>query len=327
MVGEIGLAGKSRGFRVPAMYHPSHDVLHLDEAERWYERIFGARSASLESLLAKLPPRPGSGYPPNYSTFTLIGDVLLDTIDPKRYVFEGIQRLPSVAEPHLRLISWYLSDMDEGYRALRRNGIRVVDQLDRIAVGDEAPLAFGSNMKQMYSHVEDTGLRYAFSSPSDVKASDPRAEPGWGLPQLSPDEPLGIERCSHHTILTERPDRQLRLLRDALGGAVFREGRNELLGATSTYVHLGDTTVELALPDEGTAAYADWERRAPDDTYHAITWKVADLDRAEHHLTANGVRIAARSDDTFVTDPATSLGIPWGFSRVLIPGDPRLEQR
>ena len=38
---------------------------------------------------------------------------------------------------------------------------------------------------------------------------------------------------------------------------------------------------------------------------------------------SSGVRIAARSADTIVTDPATSLGIPWGFTTRLVPGDPR----
>ena len=107
------LSGENRGFLVPMMYHPSHDVLDLTEAERWYERVFGSPSASLASLIAKLPPRPGSGYPPNYSTFTLIGDVLMDTIDPTRYVIDGRQRLPTVKKPHLRLISWYIEGMKE----------------------------------------------------------------------------------------------------------------------------------------------------------------------------------------------------------------------
>lgn len=313
-----------RGFRVPAMYHPSLDVLDLDEAERWYERIFGVSSDSLLSLLAKLPPRPGSGYPPNYSTFTLIGDVVMDSIDPTRYVFDGIQRLPTVSEPHLRLISWYIDDMDACFRALRRNGIRVTNQLDEIVEGNEAPLACGSDMRLFYTLPEDTGLRYAFSTPSAVKASDRRSEPGWALRPPSSDDPLGLERCSHHTILTDRPERQLKLLRDVLGGTVFRGSRSEVLGARCTYVCLGDSIVELAVPDRDTPAYADWAGRAPADTYHALTWKVVDLARAERHLRANGVRIQSRTDDTIVTDPASSLGVPWGFSSVLIPDDPRI---
>jgi hypothetical protein len=314
-------------FGVPMMFHPSHDVLSLPDAERWYARVFGRPSMSLESLISKLPPRPGSGYPPDYSTFTLIGDVLFDTIDPKRYVIGGIQRLATVEEPHLRLISWYIEGMTEAYRALKRHGIRVTNQLDELVEGDDAPIAFGSDMPLMYSVAEDAGLRYAFSPPSAVTALDPRTAPGWVVPQASLDDPLGIECCSHHTILTNRPERGLKLHRDVLGGQVVHEGRNELLGAASTYVHLAGSIIEFAVPDSGTAAYQDWTRRAPNDTYHAVTWKVADLERAERHLKSQGVRIQWRSHDSIVTEPATSLGIPWGFSCMWVPGDPRRQPR
>jgi hypothetical protein len=88
-------------------------------------------------------------------------------------------------------------------------------------------------------------------------------------------------------------------------------------------VSLADSILEYAVPDAGTEADADWVEDEPNDTYHSITWKVADLERAERHLQAQGVRIQLRSDDTLVTDPATSLGIPWGFTSKLTPGDPR----
>lgn len=312
-----------RSFHVPMMYHPSHDVLDLAEAEQWYERVFGCASASLASLIAKLPPRPGSGYPPDYSTFTLIGDVLMDTIDPTRYVIEGRQRLPTVKTPHLRLISWYIEGMKEACRELRRHGIRVTSQLDEVIEADEVPTACGSSMPLFYTMAEDTGLRYSFSPPSYVKASDPRSEPAWVSPSTPSTHPLGLKRCSHHTILTNRPERALKLLRNVLGGMVIEEGRNELLGATSTYVHLAGSTVECAVPDRGTSAYTDWETRAPNDTYHSITWQVASLERAERHLAAQGVRVHQQSSQTIVTDPDTSLGIPWGFSTTLVSGDPR----
>ena len=311
------------GFRVPMMFHPSHDVLDLDDAERWYERVFGCLSMSLESMISKLPPRPGSGYPANYSTFTPISDVLFDTIDPARYVIAGVQRLPSVKAPHLRLISWYIEGMDEAYRSLKRHGIRVTNQVDELVEGDEAPIEFGSDMPLMYSLPEDAGLRYAFSPPSAVSALDRRTSPGWQGPRVSGDDPLGIECCSHHTILTNRPERGLKLHRDVLGGRIIHQGRNELLGAQSTYVHLAGSTIEFAIPERGTAAYQDWSGRSPHDTYHAITWKVADLKRAERHLRAQGVLIQSRSNETIITDPDTSLGIPWGFTSRWMPGDPR----
>lgn len=317
------LSEERRVFHVPMMYHPSHDVLDLTEAEGWYERVFGTPSASLASLIAKLPPRPGSGYPPNYSTFTLIGDVLMDTIDPTRYVIDGRQRLPTVKKPHLRLISWYIEGMKEACREMRRHGIRVISQLDEVVRGDEVPTAYGSDMPLLYTLPEDTGLRYSFSPPAFVKASDPRSEPGWVSPSTASTHPLGLTRCSHHTILTNRPERELKLLLDVLGGTVVHNGRNELLGASSTYVHLAGSTVECAVPDGNTPAYTDWETRAPNDTYHSITWQVASLERAERHLAAQGVSIQRRSSDTLITDPETSLGIPWGFSTTLVSGDPR----
>jgi hypothetical protein len=123
--------------------------------------------------------------------------------------------------------------------------------------------------------------------------------------------------------LTAQPERALRLVVDVLGGDIAHEGRNELLGTTSTYVFLGDSVLEYAIPDEGTAAHADWAQGDPNDTYHSITWKVADLERVERHLGEQGVRIRSRSDDAIVTDPDTSLGIPWGFTTTLTPGDPR----
>jgi hypothetical protein len=143
------------------------------------------------------------------------------------------------------------------------------------------------------------------------------------VPPVSDADPLGIERCSHHTVLTKQPERALRLYVDGLGAEIIHEGRNELLGSTSTYAHIGDATLEYAVPDEGTAAHDDWAQNHPRDTYHSITWKVVDLERVQRHLETQGVAILTRSEDTIVTNPETSLGIPWGFSTKLMHGDPR----
>ena len=61
------------------------------------------------------------------------------------------------------------------------------------------------------------------------------------------------------------------------------KGRDELRGTTGTYVNLADSILEYAVPEPGRLAHADWLKDEPNDTYHAITWKVADLDRAERH--------------------------------------------
>jgi catechol 2,3-dioxygenase-like lactoylglutathione lyase family enzyme len=166
------------------------------------------------------------------------------------------------------------------------------------------------------------GLGYQFLPPIPF-AGDPRVNPDWTLSPVSDEDPLRIERCSHHTILTSEPERALRLFVDALGGTKIHEGRDQAIAAAGTYVHLADAVYEFAVPDEGTPAHAAWSVNAPADTYYALTFKVEDLGRVERHLASQGVRIRSRSDDAIVTDPDTSIGIPWGFVTALTPGDPR----
>jgi hypothetical protein len=59
------------------------------------------------------------------------------------------------------------------------------------------------------------------------------------------------------------------------------------------------------------------------DIMHAIAFQVADLDRAEQHLTSKGVRILDRDDSTLLADPDTTFGAPFRFTTAAIPGDPR----
>ncbi len=313
-------AAGTRDFRVTMMYHPSHHVPDLGEAERWFARVFARPSTGLASLSRGAPPRPG--YPNDYSTFTPISDVLFDTIDPTRYVLLDVQRYPTVQQPHLKGFGWYFEGMTELYHALKREGFQIISQVDEFAEGDEPPTAAGSAMPLFFSVPEDAGLRYEFF-PAIPFPLDPRITPGWTVPPVIDDDPLGIECCSHHTVLTGRPERALRLIVDVLGGDIVHEGRDELRGTTGTYVNLAGSILEYAVPDPGTPAHADWARDDPNDTYHSITWKVVDLARAERHLAAHGVRMQTRSDDTLITDPTTSLGIPWGFTDRLTPGDPR----
>jgi hypothetical protein len=306
--------------RATMMYHPSHHVPDLEAAEDFFLRVFSRPSTRLSSLARGAAPRPG--YPNDYSTFTPIADVLFDTIEPTRYVLLGVQRYATVEQPHLKSFGWYFEDISEVYRELTRQGISVTSQLDEMAEGDDPPTAAGSSMPLYFSRPEDSGLRYEFF-PAIPFALDPRLAPGWAVAPVSDQDPLGIERCSHHTVLTSRPGRALHLVVDVLCGEVVHEGRDEVRGTTGTYVNLAGSILEYAVPDAGTAAHADWLRDDPNDTYHAITWKVADLERAERHLRACGVRIQLRSNETIVTDPSTSLGVPWGFTTKLIPGDPR----
>ena len=315
-------AGATQGrFRITKMYHPSHHAPDLGEVEEWFERVLGAKSRNIREQFG---PNPPSNYPTNYSTFTAIADVLFDTIAPTLYVLNGVQQYASVDKPHLKTIGWFAEGAEEVYRSLRRAGIGMVDQYGKTAEGDDPPRSAGSGaMPIFFTTPEEAGLRHEFL-PEFPFPLDHRIAPDWKLSPPSADDPVGIERSAFHTLLTDNPQRALHTLVDALGGTVIHEDRDEMIGAAATYVFLGDSVLQIAVPDQGTAAYADWTTTAPNDTYHSITWKVVDLDRTAEHLKSQGVGIRSRTADTLVTDAETSIGVPWGFTTRLVPGDPRV---
>jgi hypothetical protein len=306
-------------FRITRMYHPSFHAPDLTEAESWFERVFGSRSTNIHETFKG---RDTGDYPTSYSTFTPLADVLMDTIQPTLYVLNGVQQYASVDTPHLKTIGWFAENSEGVYRSLRAAGIAMVDQYGQPAEGEEAPRSAGGGAMPLYFTVpESSGLRHEVL-PDFPFGLDHRNAAGWAPGEA--EGPLGVERCAFHTLLTGNPRRALRTLVDALGGTVFHQGRDEVIGADASYVRLADTVLQVAVPDEGTAAYADWTATAPGDTYHSLTFKVADLGRAAAHLKSQGVGIRSQTGDTLVTDPDTSIGVPWGFTTLLVPGDPRV---
>ena len=239
---------------------------------------------------------------------------------------------------------WYVDNTSALYRALRQSGIEVKGLLGERGGDDEPPTSVlhgvrhrvvGRSSQQgdenesaptstpmFFTVPDDIGLRYQFITPMQMP-QDPQMKEGWELGPRRDDDPLGIDFTSHHTILTARPERVLKLMVDVLGGRVIHEGRNDARGTASTYVRLADGTQEIAVPDAGTAAHADLATTLPRDCYHAITFKVADLDKTRRHLEAEGISLRVDVGSMIVTDPKTSMGVPWGFASEAVPGNDR----
>jgi hypothetical protein len=87
---------------------------------------------------------------------------------------------------------------------------------------------------------------------------------------------------------------------------------------------LADGVYEYGQPlGAGSPGAEGWKDDGTKDIYHSLTWQVRDLDQVASHLKSCGVRLLAQTDSRIVTDPADTLGIPWGFTTVLTPGDSR----
>ncbi len=304
---------KSADLRVRMSFHPTFHTPNLDYSEEFFERVFGRPSRLLEIMpKGNEPATPDA--PKGYSKFTMVSDVLIDCVCPALLKINGVQAAPAVDTPVLQNIGWYCDDIDETFRALRQAKVPIVTQMGKPAEGDKIPTPdLGGTIKMFFTPPESIGLRYQFMSWFPM-AFDPRTQPGWSITAVSDEDPLGIERLSHHVVLTDDPPRALRLTVDALGGHVIGEGRDEQRQVTGPYVRLADSVFHFATPDPGTPAAAALAAKSPADKFHAMTWKVADLDRVARHLESVGVRIESRTADTIITDPATSFNTNWGFT-------------
>jgi catechol 2,3-dioxygenase-like lactoylglutathione lyase family enzyme len=309
-------------YRLTYMFHPTILVPDLDETGRWYESVFGLPSIRRDAAAKFKRDKQDPNNRTDYSTFVMIRDVLLNFIDPRLFVSHGVRLFPPVDEPVLEAFGWYVEGIEDLYHALRSAGVKAVGMGEE-DTGDKPPTARQSSAIMFLTVPDDIGFQYQFISPLFPGTLDPRMEPGWELGSRRDDDPLGIDFTSHHTTLTQNPKRLFRLFVDLLGGRVIHEGRNEALGATSTYVRLADGVYELAEPDVGTPAHDDLTAKLPHDCYHSITFKVANLDKVRRHLEAQDVALRADSTTMVITDPKTSDGIPFGFIADAIPGDDR----
>ncbi len=305
------------------MFHPTLHVTSLDESEEFFDRVFRRPSPLLEVMPRNDWPDPATA-PKGYSRFTSIADVLFDSVNPSLHVTDGVQHFKSPEKPTLFNFGWYVYDIYETFRILKSHGIPMMSQFGTPADGDEPPLGDqgGGDLRQIYMPADKIGIRYQFMPPIKLHV-DPRTEDGWSLPEVSDADPLGIVRHAVHTVLTDQPERALHLVVDALGGEVIHEGRDEARGVAGPFVHLADGVIHYATPEPGSPLAKVLAAKSPADVYHALTFQVVDLPRAAGHLEEVGVRIENRTEDTIVTDTATGLGVPWGFTTKLVPGDPR----
>ena len=59
------------------------------------------------------------------------------------------------------------------------------------------------------------------------------------------------------------------------------------------------------------------------DSHHAAAFKVQNLDDTEAYFTGKGIRTVARDDQTLITDPETTFGVPFRWTTWDVPGGPR----
>jgi catechol 2,3-dioxygenase-like lactoylglutathione lyase family enzyme len=306
------------GFVLRRLFHAHLRTPDLGHVERWFTRVFGRSSTRLDVALGLSDDLLN---PTDHSTYTQIADLLVASIDPGSYRRDGVPFYPPTDRPRLNGFGWYVDGLEELLGWVRDLGYPVVDEWNTPVPGDVVPTAGRTEVPMFWLEPEISGLRYQFLPTGSFPES--RLTPYAEAAATVRDDPLGIVRCAYHTVLTTEPKRAVRLFADVLGGTVVHEGRDEQRGLDSVYLRLADAVFEFAVPDRGSPAYTELPPGIPSDTYHAVTFQVEDLDRVARYLADGGVPLRSRTEHGIVTEPRTSLGVPWGFVPHAVPGDAR----
>lgn len=314
------------GFAITANFHPTLTANgQLDEVQAWFARVFrrpchGPSSAYLIE-----------GYNNDYCFTVMLQEVFFDVMDPSQFSSANNPQPSAGTPPFLSLQAFYLDDLGAFIDTAAAKGLRLRDIKGQIMApgARPTPIPHGS---MVLSDPEQSGFIYEFFTVGDTPKHknwgqdvDPRFAAEWCLPPADPDDPLALEYCVSHTMVTDDLERLRHLYVDNLGGRVIHQGMNEALGTDSIHVALGDGVYELAHPVRDGLGRDSLRQNlsGTPDRYYGLTFKTADLAKARAHLLAEGVPLAVDTAELLITDARHSAGVSWGFTTRPVTGDNR----
>lgn len=270
-------------------------------------------------------------YPKDYSFLIHLGDVVFDVLSPS-LILEKTGWEPKYPKGQgLADLAWYSDDVPAVAERMFEAGLGVVTQHgETIPPGPDLAARVKSGLTEdsrlIFARWEEVGIAYEFF---DLGVShrefysrigDPRLNPDWTLPPTSPDDPLGIVRARHHSVITRPGSRGLELYTDVLGGEVVHRGYDSRRDADSVFVKFAHSVIEFAAPRNGVVIDPRTNEAADRDICVGLTLQVASVERAARHLEAQGLTVLSDGDQIH-TDPVETFGVEWVFSELAPFGD------
>ncbi|MGW1029464.1 VOC family protein [Streptomyces sp. NPDC002577] len=298
------------------LFHIIHMTGDLPSLETWYDDVFSVRRGFLDHNYLELEKRDAS--------LVLLGDTVIEPLAPAFRVpgwdTAALGRFYQGFGNHWHSIAWYVDgDVGDIWQRCTEAGVRVFTSGGLRTDARPRPDAV------IMTHPKDTVAQLQFSQPGkNARAKDPRLNPtpDWDPNWWVANHPIATPGLAYTTVLTTDRDRAEKIYADVLGGTVLHKGSSALTGTDDTYVLLGDTVVQLSTPNtDGTIAAQDMA--AHNGAHHAAAFRVQDLDVTETYLSSKGIKTLARDDDTLLTDPTTTHGVPFRWTTWDVPGGPR----
>ena len=305
-------------FKVEQLFHVIHMSDDFERLHHWYHDVFAVKSGWHG-------PDHYSPVEKRYADLVTLADAVVEPMAPAKDK-EGWEAAP-VGRFYTRFgsrwhsIAWFVSDIFALYDALKASGIRFYGG-GGVSVAERP-----TKSTVLYTHPKDTmgALEFIERKLLEGRPSgdDPRFKPGYDATWWAKHHPLGLERLGWITnVVTDLPKAK-KVFVDTLGGRQIHERESKLTDTHGTFIAVGDhTVVELATPLSATSL-AGIDQAKNGDILHAVTWKVADLRKAEEYLRSKGIRALAKDDAMLLADPADTFGAVMRFTTWDVPGRPR----
>lgn len=273
-------------FELPKVFHVSHVVDDLDVAMKWYDDLFSPRVWQHTELW-------GTSL-----ALLVVGDVVMMPMQPALDPPSSPGKFKMRFGQRLHSLALYVDEPVPMIEHLRAQGLYLTGSRGT---------ALDNPQDEIWTQPRETPMVFELFQPRE-SMNDPRLnEPDWSSAYWRDEHPLGIQGSVFTNVTGDRA-KATAFYVDALRGTVLREGVATPYGTTSNFVRLSDeVTMEVAQPTgTDSRAAADLEVGG---TFHAVTFRVADLDRAAAHVESKGVRTERPAPGHVVLDPADSFGV------------------
>src|SRR5271155_2296037 len=236
-------------FTLLNVFHVTHVVDDLDAAMRWYENVFATPTPQRLDLAA------------NSLSVLNVGNVPMMPMQPGAATSPG--RFRSRFGQRLHSLAVYVEDPVSLVRRLQGEGYVLTGPLGEPVerLDDE-----------IWTQPKQSPMVFEFFEyrPTTEPASE------WG------DHPLGV-RSAIYTNVIDDASRARAFYCELLPGVSLRQGVVTPYDTISDFVRLGESVViELARPTKSDSPAA--HDLAAGATFHAVTFRVDDLDRGAEHL-------------------------------------------
>jgi catechol 2,3-dioxygenase-like lactoylglutathione lyase family enzyme len=301
------------------LFHIIHMTDDLAGTEAWYDDVFSPYML-MESSYADSLRRDAS--------LIMIGDCVLEPLAPTftdaDWAEFPLGRFFSRFGSHWHSLAFYSDDLLEVWSRANANGVRVVGNFGASVSVIESPEQLSGNTvinlhpRDAFTQIEIADIEHGQTLRDPRLVEGTSFDPEWWIK----NHPVKTPGLAYTTVTVPDLDRAEQVYVDGLGGTLLLKSTSELTGTSDVYVQVGDTVVQLSRPtQDGTLAADDFEKFG--SMHHAAAFKVQDLDATKEYFDSKGIATLARDDQTLITDPATTRGVPFRWTTWDVPGGPR----